>query len=308
MVSRIYDQVADQYDQDWSGLYAAARAKSIEQIRHRLGDPQRQIDTVDLGVGTGNVLRDLQQSILLGSCTGFDISRGMLAQAARKTGSSVKLIHADAANATDYLQQQSQDLVLCHFLLSFMDMTDLLGLAQRLLRPGGLLSLATSTQESLSELHSVHFPRASRLIGVKASLRRASTPRNHQQCLQALESMGFEIVEDSLQRQAVSFDSFDDVRRWALDSGWAASFLDDPMGMRKFYGRLAFALGELFIHPFYPVDATNEISVVLARKPGPPRPKSAQQPVAQYEVAPAARTPSPRITELSPRAPSTHRT
>ena len=306
MVSRIYDQVAAQYDRDWSGLYATARATSLGQIARRLGGAERRVDTVDLGVGTGNALRDLQQKIQLGNCTGFDISRGMLAQAARKTGSSVKLIHADAAHATEHLAQQSQDLVLCHFLLSFMDMTDLLGLAQRLLRPGGLLSLATSTQESLSELHSVHFPRASRLLGVQASMRKASTPRNHRQCLQALTSMGFEIVEDRLERQAVCFDSFDDVRSWALDSGWAASFLDDPMGMRKLWGRLAFALGEILMYPLYPVDATSEISVVLARKPGPARPESVQRPFPRHEIMPVTRPPA--IADVSQRASPTHRT
>lgn len=266
MVSRIYDQVADDYDGDWSGLYAAARAHCLKQITGQVNHMGRPLDTVDLGIGTGNAVRELQQQVLLGDCTGFDISRGMLDQAARKIHGAVKLIHADAANASDYLREQSQDLVLCHFLLSFMDMPSLLGVARRVLRPGGLLSLATSTQESLCELHSVHFPRASRLVGIQASLRKAYTPRDHEQCLQQLQLHGFEIVEERLQRQAVCFECYDDVRSWALDSGWAASFLDDPMGFRKIWGRLAFALAELLIHPLYPVDATNEISIVLARK------------------------------------------
>jgi SAM-dependent methyltransferase len=191
----------------------------------------------------------------------------MLAQAAKKLNNNVHLIHKDAASAAMHLRAQSQDLVLCHFLLSFVDASQLLGVAHGLLRPGGLLSFATSTQESLSEVHSLHFPRASRLLGVQRSLRKASTPLNHQQCLALLQAQGFEIVQQHLQRQTVCFASFDDVRHWALDSGWAASFLDDSMGVRKFMARFAFKLGELFIHPFYPIEATNEMSIVLARKP-----------------------------------------
>jgi hypothetical protein len=41
------------------------------------------------------------------------------------------------------------------------------------------------------------------------------------------------------------------------------------LGIRKLWGRLAFALAECLFHPFYPIEATNEISIVLARKPGP---------------------------------------
>lgn len=268
MLSRVYDEVADHYDEDWSGLYAAARACCINQITRQAGDLGDPPDTVDLGIGTGNALRDLQQCMPLGICTGFDISGRMLARSALKLDKNVQLIHDDAFAAGSYLRAQSLDLVLCHFLLSFMQVERVLDVAHRLLRPGGYISLATSTQGSLSELHSVHFPRISRLVGIQSALRGVNTPRNHRQCLELLQTQGFEIVEEHLHRQPVCFAGFDDVRCWAVDSGWAASFLDDPMGLRKHWARVAFALAELFIHPFYPVEATNEISVVLARKQG----------------------------------------
>lgn len=269
VVSRVYDRVADLYDDDWSGLYAMARIHCINQIASQLAALDGPLDTVDFGIGTGNALRELQQRVPLGDCTGFDISKGMLTQAAKKLNGDVKLIHDDAARADRYLCGESLDLALCHFLLSFVNAHHALDMAHSLLRPGGMLSLATSTQESLSEIHNIHYPRVSRLVGVQRSLRKASTPLNHRQCLELLEIHGFEIVDEHLERQSVCFESFDDVRCWALDSGWAASFLDGPMGIRKVWARPAFALAELLFHPFYPINATNEISIVLARKPGP---------------------------------------
>jgi ubiquinone/menaquinone biosynthesis C-methylase UbiE len=269
VVSRVYDRVAALYDDDWSGLYATARIHCINQIASHLDQLDSPLDTVDFGIGTGNALRELQQRVPLGDCTGFDISRGMLTQAAKKLNGEVKLIHDDAASADLYLSEESLDLALCHFLLSFVSAHRALDMAHSLLRPGGMLSLATSTQGSLSELHNIHYPRVSRLVGVQRSLRKANTPLNHRQCLELLETHGFEIVAEHLQRQPVCFESFADVRCWALDSGWAASFLDGPLGIRKLWGRLAFALAECLFHPFYPIEATNEISIVLARKPGP---------------------------------------
>jgi len=267
MVSRIYDRIAEHYDEDWSGLYARARADCINQIVSQPGKGGSPPDTVDLGIGTGNALRDLQQRIPLGYCTGFDVSRGMLSQAAQNLNGKVQLIHDDATRATSYLPAESQDLALCHFLLDFADIDHLLGTVQNLLRPGGLFSLATSTQQSLSEVHRIHYPRSSRLIGIQRAVRKSNTPLDHRQCLKRLEDSGFEIVAEKLQRQPVCFESFTDVRCWALDSGWAASFLDDSLGMRKFCNRAAFTIADMLIPSFYPFDATSEISIVLARRP-----------------------------------------
>ncbi len=182
----------------------------------------------------------------------------------------MRLVHSDAAHAADYVSPCSADLALSHFLLSFIDADRLLSTAHRVLRPGGLLSLATSTQRSLIELHTGRFRRASKLFRVQRSLHKAHTPRDHRQCLDMLRAQGFEIVTERLHRQPVRFASFDDVRSWALDSGWVASKLDDKTGLRIVSSRLLFRLAEMYFHPLYPVDAVNEISIVLARKPAPP--------------------------------------
>ena len=263
---RVYDRVAERYDGDWAGLYANARARCLEQIARRLGDAAAPVDVVDLGVGTGNALDDLRRRIELGDCVGFDLSAGMLEQARRKLDGDVRLIRDDASHAASHLAPGSADLVLTHFLLSFVEAERLIGTASELLRPGGLLSIATSTQRSLEELHTGRFERAGRLLGIKRSLRRAHTPRDHAHCLRMIEGLGFEVIDDHLERQAVSFESFDDVRRWALDSGWAASSLGGNIGLRIVATRLAFAVGKLLLHPLYPIRAVNEISIVLARK------------------------------------------
>ena len=266
MVSQIYDRVANRYDRDWSGIYAGARAHCVEQISAELTEAG-PVDAIDFGIGTGNAFNDLRARIELGSCTGFDVSSGMLTQARRKLGDEVRLVNSDAARAADFVAPESVDLALSHFLLSFVDADRLLSTANAVLRPGGLLSLATSTQRSLIELHTGRFRRASKLFRVKRSLHKAHTPRDHGHCLEMLRQRGFEIVRERLHRQPVRFESFDDVRSWALDSGWVASRLDDKTGLRVVSSRVLFALAQMFYHPLYPVDAVNEISIVLARKP-----------------------------------------
>jgi len=267
MVSRIYNRVAASYDRDWSGIYASARDHCMAQIATQLEPPQRRLDTVDFGIGTGNSIHDLGKLVPLGSCTGFDLSAGMLNQAARKLGPGVRLIEGDAIDAPAYLEPKSIDLALCHFLLSFVDADELLQVAFGLLRPGGLLSLATSTQRSLQQLHSGRFRRTGQLFGVRRALSKVTTPADHRQCLEMLQRHGFEIVSDHLHRQEVSFESFGDIREWALNSGWVAGSLNQHTALRIAGCTTVFALARVFMHPLYPIDAVNEISIVLARKP-----------------------------------------
>ena len=262
-----YDRVAEKYDQDWSGIYSQARAHCVEQITDQLAIQRHPPESVDLGIGTGNAFRDLGREIELGQCVGFDLSREMLALARGKLNGNVRLIRADALEAPRFLSPGSQDLVLCHFILSFMDTRRLLKTAFDLLRPGGIVSLATSTQRSLIEMHSGRFSRSGKLLGVKELLHKVNTPTDHRQCLKTLEAQGFEILDDRLHRQSVSFASFQDVHDWAVDSGWVVSALDDYLGMRQTVGRVVFTLGKVFLHPLYPIEAVNEVSVVLARKP-----------------------------------------
>lgn len=267
MATRIYDRVAQRYDEDWSGIYASARSQCMQQIGTHFCAQNRPQDTVDLGVGTGNSLHDLNRVLALGKCTGFDLSAGMLERSRAKLNGDVQLVCADALDAADHLQPGSTDLVLCHFLLSFVDAQQLLQVAHRLLRPGGVLSLMTSTHNSLKELHSGRFRRSGKLLGVQRSLQKAHTPGNHAQCLETLRANGFEIAQQHLHRQAVRFETFDDVRNWALYSGWAAGELDDVTGLRIAGLRALFALARVFMHPLYPIDAVSEISIVLAQKP-----------------------------------------
>ncbi len=267
MVSRVYNRVAGRYDEDWAGIYARARARNLRQISDQLSSRRVRVDAVDFGIGTGNALHELGRLIRLGHCTGFDVSNGMLNQAASKLRGQVQLINEDISASRKYLGGQSVDLALCHFLLSFVDSSTVLREAYRVLRPGGLLSLATSTQQSLGELHSGRFRRAGQLLRVKRFLRKSSTPSNHERCLQMLREHGFEIVAEELLRQPISFLSLDDIRDWAIHSGWLASALEERANLRIVAVSGLIGLARIFMHPLYPIHAVNETSIVLARKP-----------------------------------------
>jgi len=267
MVRRIYDRVAERYDNDWSDIYTNSRDRCIKQIVTHFGQDRRKIDAVDFAVGTGNAFNELSSHFQFGACKGFDISAGMLSIAKSKLTQPVELIRQDARRVKELVPADSVDLTMSHFLLNFIEADHLFDTAFKLLRPGGVFSLITSTQQSMSELYSGRFEKPARMLGVQRAIQKMSTPGNHQQCLESLKNHGFEIIEDNLLRQQVSFDSFNDVKSWAVDSGWMVSSLDKNLGLRVMLGRALIKLYELAMHPLYPVKASTEISIVLARKP-----------------------------------------
>ncbi|MDH3712229.1 MAG: class I SAM-dependent methyltransferase [Gammaproteobacteria bacterium] len=266
MVSQAYDRIADSYDEDWCGLYAESSRRAVAQIVAVLTDAA-DLHVADLAVGTGNTLDSLYHRLSLGTAAGFDVSTGMLGKAWEKLPRRAQLIHDSAANAGDYLTPASLDLVLCHFLLRYLEPQVVLPTAYALLKPGGHFSLVTTTQRSLMETYTGRFAKTEPLLGVRRQLAKGGNPLDHAQGMEMLERYGFEIVADHLYREVVTFRSFDDVRAWACESGWAVEIVDGRMSVRFAFLRVAFALAEIFMRPLYPVDATNEISIVLARKP-----------------------------------------
>lgn len=118
------------------------------------------------------------------------------------------------------------------------------------------------------ECHTGRFERSSRLLRMRSQVAKGGNPADHDQSRALLQRYGFEIVTDGLYREPVTFRSFDDVEAWAFHSGWAAEVFDSRYSLRVAAARVVFGLAEVFYRPLYPVDATNEISIVLARKPG----------------------------------------
>jgi ubiquinone/menaquinone biosynthesis C-methylase UbiE len=265
-VGHAYDLIADSYDHDWFGLYRGSTERVVEQIAAQCA-ARSPIEVADLAVGTGNALHALQARLELGDCLGLDVSTAMLAQAARKLPAETRLIHDTAANAERYIEPESIDLLLCHFMLRYLEPATVLPLARRLLKPGGYFSLATSTQNSLSETYTGRFAKLRRVSRMRKRLEDANNPRDHEATLDLISHYGLELVANEAYRQPVVFRSYDDVWAWAFESGWAAEFLGVRVRLHGALMRAAFKIAETTVRPFYPVGATSEISIVLARNP-----------------------------------------
>ncbi|KAF2754566.1 S-adenosyl-L-methionine-dependent methyltransferase [Pseudovirgaria hyperparasitica] len=110
-----YNQWADSYDEDFASVYASPRRAVETVIANLPADPPSQLKILDAGCGTGLVGTCLAASPSLRNkflLDGIDLSPGMLAAAARKTGIYQDLAIADL-NARIPKPDESYDVVLC---------------------------------------------------------------------------------------------------------------------------------------------------------------------------------------------------
>jgi cytosine/adenosine deaminase-related metal-dependent hydrolase/ubiquinone/menaquinone biosynthesis C-methylase UbiE len=108
-------------------------------------------DAIDLGCGTGRWLHYLKNA---GARTllGVDLSPEMLAQAKAKLSGSAAFLCADF-NCIP-IRNASADVVLCNFVLSYIDdAEDLIGFATSLLRPGSSFFLTDVHPETVATLN-----------------------------------------------------------------------------------------------------------------------------------------------------------
>ena len=125
---------ADTYDHQANPLLSLER-----RILEPMLPPLAGLDIVDLGCGTGRWLEALKGAGAR-SLLGVDLSPEMLGLARPKLGNEAEVVCADCADAP--LGEASSDLLLCNFVLSYVeDAGQFLEMVSKVLRPGGSLFL-----------------------------------------------------------------------------------------------------------------------------------------------------------------------
>ncbi len=149
LVQRKFDRAAAEYDRA-----ATVQRRMADEVVERLEFiklvPER---IVDVGCGTGYLVRCLQRSYRRATILGLDLSVGMLAQARareRRFRRRARWVNADAEMLP--LADASVDLVVSTATLQWCDLVAALGEFRRVLRPGGLLMFASFGPDTLKEV------------------------------------------------------------------------------------------------------------------------------------------------------------
>ena len=164
-------EAASQYFRDnaqrWEELRSLhVREEDVEQVMLKLAGPEPVQLHVDLGTGTGSLLRTFAP--LAAQSIGIDASRDMLAMA-RVNLEHAGLRHLQVRHGDIYalpFSDSSCDFITIHQVLHYLDDPGrALAEAARILRPGGRLLIADFAPHDLEQLREEH---AHRRLGIAA--------------------------------------------------------------------------------------------------------------------------------------------
>lgn len=217
---QLYNQrVAATYDEDCLGLLAGARRLAIAQLV--ASDLAPTATVLDLGVGTGESLCALLPRFPHGRKIGIDLSGKMIEAAQRKLAFEAHV--DDACNVGAHVPAGSVDLVLAHFLTSFVSRPRLFSAAATALRPGGLFSVVSTTTEAFLKIRNWIGQFLDDPAGVQAA---NPSPETGAALAEELRTAGFEILAIETFRQPVIFASFEETIGWGIRSGFFAHSIE----------------------------------------------------------------------------------
>jgi len=252
IIEKMYDEIiAKDYDHDEFQLLSESRNLAIKQIEKQAS--MVQVDTVlDLALGTGEILLAIKNIFPNAKFYGIDISQNMIAIAKQKM--EINTFHDDAQNIGQYVQANSFNLLIIHYILAYVDPEIIISEAVGLLQPGGLCSLATSTYDSFHTLQKL----ASKFMSPEALRAKANVPENSDDLKELLKMAGLEIIENILFKQQLEFSDLNQLYNWGMSSSWLTQYFSS---FTKEQWEMISAIPNIF-----PIKDEFQSRIILAKK------------------------------------------
>ena len=247
-----YDTIiATRYDEDPFGLIGDARDRAVGQLRGGLTRDEAQV-IVDAGAGTGGLLQTLSALYPEAALHGIDTSAAMLRIAHKKLGFSS---YVDTAlHVERYLGGRAVDLFAAHFLLAYVEPDALFAVAGRCVRPGGWLSVVTSTFESFARMQRL----ASAFFDDDTIRDGSHVPRDADDLAALLNAHGFATVKAEEVHRPLTFESFEALYDFGMYSGWLTQYMSRLTVVQQDAARV--------MPGVFPLTDGFRVAVVLAQK------------------------------------------
>ncbi len=217
-IANMYDElIAESYDYDQFELLSKSRHLVVSQLKNQ--SVTGSIHSIlDMALGTGEILLEIKELYPDADLYGIDISKNMIEIAKKKM--AITTFHDDVNNVLNYIEPNRIDLVLIHFILSYVEPEKILTDAAKILHPGGLCSIATSTYESFQVMQSL----AQNFMSIEDIKKMAQVPATPTALKNLLKMVGLEILDHVTLQEKVRFADFSELYNWGLKSGWLTQY------------------------------------------------------------------------------------
>lgn len=257
-VADLYDtHIADSYDAEPFGLLTGGRSLALAQLQQQLAG--RAFDVapvvVDLALGTGESLLETGALLPGARLHGIDISSRMI-DVARQKMPGVHAIHDDAARVAHHFDAGSVDVALMHFLTTYIDARRVIADVAATLKPGGMLSLVSTTWESFPAVQGL----ALHVMSAEELQQKNPAPADGDALAAMMREAGLEVVEQASFEKDICFDSAPGFALWGMQSGFFTHVLSTMPS-----GQLDTLSSSMDAH--FPLHDRYRAAALLARKP-----------------------------------------
>ena len=252
------------------GSISESHTCAIAQIKKAHLGLKPNYKVLDLGVGDGSFIHKLAQQMPQAEFTGIDISKERLKRA--EEALPLTTIETSATEASRFLPQHSQDLVLAHFINAYIPINTLFNQASQLTRANGHFSIITTTYDSfpLAQQQLANFISQESLLSsivghyYKAIVKNTTVAASEEELMHAFTNNQFKVVEHQRLHIPITLNNIDELALFGIEGTWFLNSLSIRMLPKNFLiQRLKRLFSKIFTFPYHD---THIIDVVLAKK------------------------------------------
>ncbi len=219
--------IAGAYDSDPMGIYTRCYTDIMALL------PQRVVTScADVGVGTGNVLKLIQERYHPARCYGIDPAHSMLELAKQKVPQLIA-VHGDFRALQTDQRIRDIDLVMANFILAYASTSELFAAMRGALSDDGVVVITTSTLNSFKELVRIGRHPIFRVIAARYDINSANldahmppVPRDITHLTEQLNLAGLRVVAQRVTHHPIVFHSGAELYRFGRDGGWWVDLYD----------------------------------------------------------------------------------
>lgn len=156
-ISKFFNKLSTNYDSKYFNNITSSSTPMLDEIIHKLRvNPKDTLNVLDIGCGTGFNSNYIYSKLKSGNYTLVDISKGMLSSAKSNCNFNCTFIESDMLNYLKTCSDDSMDLIISSYSISYHLPKDIIKECSRVLKNGGFLGVIDTLKSTLPELKKFH--------------------------------------------------------------------------------------------------------------------------------------------------------
>lgn len=233
-IQKKYDTlVAQFYNEERNSFHVQkeARKQIMERLKLITDQRPRPKKIIDLATGTGELIQMLKEQYPDSEIWGLDLSSKMIekAQQINANLSNVYYVNDNALHVSHHFRREI-DLVVIQFLLSYIDLDQILKQLNLVVQPKGLVAITNTTLHSFPELFQItktyYEKYFFKKLSQEAIAKSTFVPQSEDEICEKLVQNGYKVLDRQKLPTPVVFKDYDEFYYFGTSRGWFLQAFD----------------------------------------------------------------------------------